>query len=324
MKHLVFFSFIFSSSTLFAAAYSCSATDVSNNNCSGIIKLNSAAALGQCLPEGQPSDVAAMLSRNNIGGFMGAIPADRGQSDKSVRNPTSLTDLNNPRMSALARVVGALDKIGNGNMSALRNHNSTIQVIFAGAGTTSGNSRRHGNQIQLAPGGQNRTGMQGTSTCGGVDNIGLIAHEIGHFIGGNNNRENYNSYALAMSAGPCRLSQYSGRNQSEEFAEVVAAYITYPEAFLDKGANCRRAFEYMKRLFGEPDMTMSCDARKNSYDATSSTYAGRTQELLDAMPVPTPSRRLRFSPQYYKSSTTVDELVNSVPFSIQGEDSSID
>lgn len=308
---------ILNSVSLHAASYSCLPGDIENNNCFDLIKFNSAAALGECLPEGSPSDVEALLKRNNITGNTGAIPRDlrpRVENSLRVRSVIPFNDLEDPRMLALTRVVGALDKIGNGNMNALR-EGGAIQVIFAGAGTTSGNSRRNGSQIQLVPGDQNMDGTMHQSTCGGVDNIGLIAHEIGHYIAGNNNDENFNKYKDAMRLGACRLSQYCiDKGTGEEFAEVVAAYITHPEAFIDKGANCRRAFNFMKGLFGEPNMTMSCEARKNSYDPSSPEYAGRTEELLRSIPLMQPSRRLRFSPSFYNGNI---DLNNTFQFQLR-------
>ncbi len=312
---ILFGILIFTTVTAHSARYSCSEVDVRNNNCFDLIKLNSAAALGTCLPQGSPADVSAMLSRNNVTGNTGAIPRDlrpRRQNDLTATRVTPFSDLTDPRMVALTRVVNAFDKIGNGSMSALRS-GSRIDVIFEGRGTTSGNSRKHGNQIQLVGGTQNMTGTMGHSTCEGVDNIGLIAHEIGHYIGGHNNRENYKAYEDAMALGRCRLSQYSidkaGDGVGEEFAEVVAAYITYPDAFVGKGANCRRAFEFMKNLFGEPDMTMSCDARRRSYRVNAPRSAYEEAELIRNIPLMPSTTRLRFAPGYYRARPNRDFLI---------------
>jgi len=299
---------IFWQSNCFASKYFCEEKLVRENTCFDLIKLNSAAALGECLPVGQPKDALALLKRNNISGNIGLIPKDlrpRRNNNLSARNIKSLENLEDPRMLALIRVVSALDKIGDGSLSVLKNNSKGIKVIFQGPGSTSGNSRRHGNQIQLAEGNQNQQGMLGHSTCGGVDNIGLITHEIGHYVGGGNNREVYNAYQLQVRRlGACRLSQYANDQNdkgdfTEEFAEVFAAYVTHPEAFIDKGANCRRAFNFMKNLFGEPDMTMSCEARKASYKATSKFPAGHSEKLLRRFPFQKPKKAIRFSPDRY-------------------------
>lgn len=229
-----------------------------------LVKMNQAAGLGECLPAGVPGDIEGLFERNNINPYMGANPRSRGRA-------TGLTPLSgntNPRITALARVVAAYDRIGGGALRSLK-EGSDIEVVFANNRSTATLSRRIGQQIQLTPGNQNMTGTAHTSTCGGVDNIGLIAHEIAHYVGGSDNQRNYNAFLRAMGGRQCMISNYADNNLGEHFAEVAAAYLTMPHAFRGKGESCRRAFNFMKELFNEPEMTMSCEARRNSYSLSS-------------------------------------------------------
>lgn len=68
----------------------------------------------------------------------------------------------------------------------------------------------------------------------------------------------------------CRLTSYCTRNRGEEIAEVIAAYVTMPQAFDSIGGRpqdraCQKAMEFMKETFGESDFDTTCDHRKTSY-----------------------------------------------------------
>jgi hypothetical protein len=242
------------------AGYSCSPEDVKASKCTDLVKLNSAAALGQCLPDDIPNDIPSLFKKNNISVSTGSIPRRR----KAVKNLDPIEDYSDPKVLALARVVLALDQIGNGKLKALK-EGENIDVIFANKNSPSKNSRRFGSQIQIKGGTQNMTGTQHSSACQGMDNMGLHAHELGHYIAGNNDSKVLNDYISFMKGNQCRLTSYTTKNNSEEIAEVIAAYVTMPQAFLNKGESCNMAFNFMKNLFGEPYLTMSCQSRKTSY-----------------------------------------------------------
>ena len=89
---------------------------------------------------------------------------------------------------------------------------------------------------------------------------GLLAHEIGHYVG---NRGGYNGYPVG-----CHISQYTthtlsgrrhapGTQRNEEFAEVFAAYVLQPER-LRQYPGCQAAFNHMRRMFGGRDPGNDC------------------------------------------------------------------
>lgn len=240
--------------------YACSAKTSQEDQCRDLVKLNRSAGLGTCLPEGPPENISELLRRNNIHPHMGNNPQARDEAT----NLTPLTDTNNPRLVALARVVEAFDQIGDGSFSALRD-GGKIDVVFANSQSGATNSRRYGPQVQLTGGNQNMIGTGHASTCAGVDNHGLIAHELGHYVAGNNNERVMKRYLNHMGHKKCDLTTYSKKNRSEEFAEVIAAYITLPQKFSDPSPDCLHALEFMKTLFGEPNFVKTCDGRRNSY-----------------------------------------------------------
>ncbi len=247
------------------SAYGCSLENANDNNCRDLIKLNTDAGLGRCLAQGTPQSIPNLLQRNNIELYTGNNPRERGRA----QNMQAFSDYNDPRVVAVARVVEAIDRIGDGRMTALEDVDP-IEIVFANPQSTATNSRRIGNQIQLTGGNQNQTGTAHTSSCGGQDNHALIAHEIGHYIAGNNNSEIMNKYLQHMNGEVCRLTNYCTRDRGEEIAEVIAAYITMPQAFDSLGGraqdrSCQKALEFMKETFGEDDFSATCRHRQSSY-----------------------------------------------------------
>lgn len=234
---------------------------------SSLVKLTPTAALGQCLPQSNPTNVTEILRRNNIEVLTGSLPKERGPASSLV----PLTDVTDERMIAVARILAAYEGLGNGSMDALRS-GEKISIIFDNGNSDCSNSRRFESQIQLCPGNQNRQGMNGNTEHGGVDNMALIAHEIAHYVGGCQGGKRYEEYNKYMAGGQCKITSYAAKNPQEEFAEVMAAYITMPQAFKDKGKNCETAFKFMRALFGEnTELNLSqseselCRIRQASY-----------------------------------------------------------
>lgn len=259
--------------------YACSVTNANAGRCAGLVKLNMDAGLGRCLPQGSLSDERAtrFLANNRIYPKLGFNPRERTCSS----NLRPLTDTSDPRLQALTRVMLAFDNIG-GGLGELFSGGNEIRVVFGDETSAARNSRRVGprerqglrgcgdgmiDEIQLSGGQQNMTGTGHSSLCQGTDNIGLIAHELGHMVGGANNGEHYNAYVRTMGSSRCNLTGYgtSGDYPVEPFAEVLAAYVTMPQLFQGKGPGCEKAFRFMQTLFNEPNMTMSCEARRSSY-----------------------------------------------------------
>lgn len=238
-----------------------------SNTCERLVKLNSASALGECLDPKDPKDIAALFARHNIQVYEGTIPKKRG----SVKDPKLIEDYSDQRVLAVAKVVAAYEGIGNGKMDALKK-SGPIKIIFDNGKSVSKTSRRFEDEIQLRAGSDNINGMLGQSEHNGVDNIGLIAHELGHYIGGCNDGENYKKYDEYMGGMHCKVSNYASKKPEEEFAEVIAAYLTIPQAFKDKGKECDKAFSFMRVLFGEStdistkmSATELCKYRQVSY-----------------------------------------------------------
>ena len=246
------------------SGYSCSEEKIRNNTCKKLVKLNHDAALGKCLPEGKPQNIAALLKRNNIEAFTGPNPKKRGLVQDKKLN--SFTDYNDVKIVALARVVNAFEKISKKGFKPFevkdKDGNITpIQVVFNENGSAT-NSRRIKNQIQLTGGNQNASGTLGQSTCNGLDNHGLIAHELAHFVAGSwEEGKALDKYHKYMNGERCKLTSYSSKNLAEELAEVIAAYITMPQMFDDKGNTCKKAFTFVKDLFGESQEVNSCETR---------------------------------------------------------------
>ena len=213
-----------------------------------LIKLNSKAANGDCLP-GMRRSIANVIKKNKIRPFTGKT------SRSGSTNLKKLTNTRDDRLESLAKVVGTIEQIGNKNFSAHKG----VKIVF---GKTYGPSRRLHDHIQLNPGNQNTRPMRRT-VHGGTDNMALIAHEIGHQVG--NRQGLYNKYFKAVKA--CGITNYAknrDRGRREEFAEVFAAYIANPALFNGKGRNCQKAFQFFAKQFGERNAKTTCSSRKSS------------------------------------------------------------
>lgn len=213
-----------------------------------LIKLDSKAANGDCLP-GMRQSISKTIKKSRVRPYTGKT------SRQGATNQRKLTNRSDDRLEALAKVVGAIQQIGNKSFSAHKG----VKVIF---GSTWGPSRRLPDHIQLNPGNQNTRPMRRTSH-GGTDNMALIAHEIGHQVG--NTQKLYSKYFKAVKA--CNITNYAKnrtRGRKEEFAEVFAAYISNPSLFNGKGSNCKKAFKFFANEFGERNAKMTCRSRRSS------------------------------------------------------------
>jgi hypothetical protein len=165
-----------------------------------------------------------------------------------------------------SRVLDVIDRIGDGRFQG---HRYITLYFYRQRNAVSG---RDSEGVHLRPGNQNEQGL-GT-TDGGVHNCGLIAHEIGHQVGWwvppnqPNGAEDRLYDIYFREVGNCRLTGYSRphpqRGRVEEFAEVFGAYISNPALFRDKGENCDAAFRFFAEQFGETDIQMSCESRRES------------------------------------------------------------
>jgi len=257
---------------------SCSAKGIRESRCQRLIKMNAHAALGLCLPDGDAGNLEELMQKHNINVYSGRIPVLKGPvRRKSNINLNSNANKNLRRV--LSKVLLAFDSIGTskingrtvkGGVNQLKK-SSGVDIIFDDGTSVGRYSRKHGRQIQLKRGSQNRAGCAGHSTHGGVDNVALIVHELSHYVGSYSG--GYDGLWNATGGKFCMVSNYSdgsskmklGAKKAEHFAEAFTAYMLMPERFIGKGPACDKAFNYMKKFFGEPDMTKSCIARKRSY-----------------------------------------------------------
>ncbi len=247
-------------------SYSCSQKMARNNQCKSLIKLNMDSGLGKCLPNHTPKDISLLFKQNKIEVYLGNNPKIRGKA-KDLKKFNNFSD---PRVVAVARIIEAINKIGNGTTKSISTQ-PNIQIVFSNTKSNATNSRRIANQIQLAGGNQNNIGTDFKSLFAGQDNYGLIAHEIAHYFAGADKEKVFQNYIKALNGKHCQLTSYSHQNRKEEFAEIFAAYITMPQAFtqfVSKAQQkvCTQAFKFMKELFGEKEMTPTCQARKTSYN----------------------------------------------------------
>jgi len=214
----------------------------------GLVKSNVQSANGDCLP-GATASINTIIKRNKVRPYTGDT------SRSGSRNLRTLASTSDDRLQSLAMVLGTIEQIGRTDFSAQKN----VKIVF---GRKAQSSRRLSDHIQLNPGNQNTRPMRSTK-YGGTDNMGLIAHELGHEVG--NNQNFYSRYFKAV--GPCNITRYAksrSRGRREEFAEVFAAYITNPSLFQNRGRNCTKAFEFFKTAFNERDLRMSCSSRRSS------------------------------------------------------------
>lgn len=86
-------------------------------------------------------------------------------------------------------------------------------------------------------------------------NVARLMHELGHKVG---NSGAYDQFSKFPGASKCRITGYAGTKRNECFAEVFAAYVTFPDLLQHK---CPAAAAFMsQKLFQtSPDRLANCD-----------------------------------------------------------------
>lgn len=111
-----------------------------------------------------------------------------------------------------------------------------------------GHSRQTGGGIILK-----RNGAKNYST-----NVAQLVHELGHLVG---NQGGYGQYRKYVGTKPCVVSSYSASKFNEQFAEVFAAFVTYPELIENNDSKaCQMAFQFFSRaMFDNGNLAKTCD-----------------------------------------------------------------
>lgn len=81
-------------------------------------------------------------------------------------------------------------------------------------------------------------------------NIGMLFHELAHYLGNNRREDNMSSYLRYFQAVPsgCCFSWYCNRNRNEEFAEVFSSFLLNPANLLKEGGpNCKAAYDFFRK-----------------------------------------------------------------------------
>lgn len=99
-------------------------------------------------------------------------------------------------------------------------------------------------------------GRDGASSFG--SNVAQLVHELGHLVG---NQGAYAQYKKYMGNKMCVVSGYSDDKFNEQFAEVFAAFVTYPELIENNDSKaCQLAFQFFSRaLFDNGQLARTCD-----------------------------------------------------------------
>lgn len=227
-------------------------------------------ANGICLPEIPQEKQKAVLESNKIRAFgfnsqsyKKAHPNSRDSYHLNKKTPDHKNhkyhrDLSQSEKQALAKVIHTIETLGNGEFSYHRGAHFRFGNIW-------GPSRFDGTYVQINPGGQNMSALE-DKTQGGRDNHGVIAHELGHYIG---HKGLYKEYRREVGGG-CHVSKYSKKRFNEEFADVFAAYVTNPDLLKNKGPYCDLAIKFFNKKFGvdAKNVSNTCVARKRLNENT--------------------------------------------------------
>lgn len=110
-----------------------------------------------------------------------------------------------------------------------------------------GVSRRTPAEIQITRNGGKNYG----------ENIAQIVHEIGHSVGWGGAYEEYRRF---MGGNRCIVTSYSATKFNEQFAEVFAAFVTYPKLMKSNNSRgCKMAYEFFeKHLFARGSLAQKC------------------------------------------------------------------
>lgn len=97
-------------------------------------------------------------------------------------------------------------------------------------------------------------------------NVGMLMHELGHYVGNNKNPENPAAYAKYFRAvpTPCHFSWYAQQSRNEEFADVFASFIVNPKNLLKMGSpGCKKAYEFFKTKVFPKEPLAKCPGSAN-------------------------------------------------------------
>lgn len=229
-----------------------------------VVKMEPRSARGVCLPEIREVDSSEVLKRNNVRYF--GFNSDQyrkdhpnskdnyhlGKKTQDHNNTKYHRELSASEKEALAKVIYTVESLGDGSFEYHKGAHYRFGNIW-------GPSRFDGRYIQINPGGQNMKALDNKSQ-GGRDNHGVIAHELGHFIG---HKGLYTEYRREVGGG-CHVSKYSKKRFNEEFADVFAAYVTNPDLLKNKGPYCDLAIKFFDKKFGvdKGQVANNCIARK--------------------------------------------------------------
>lgn len=110
-----------------------------------------------------------------------------------------------------------------------------------------GNSSQGAMQISISRNGGRQYGR----------NVAQLVHELGHLVG---NAGAYRQYREAVGGRYCVVSGYSDDRANEQFAEVFAAFVTYPSLIKDnKSSACQAAYKFFsEKLFAKGDLADKC------------------------------------------------------------------
>ena len=183
-----------------------------------VLKMAERVSNGDCLPPSS-EDPEAVLKRNDVQ-IQGKAKAEEKK--------------------ALARAILAIERAGAGTFHA---HHGARFVYRTGHVR----SRFNGKAIEINPGRQNVHALRDKS-LGGTNNVGLHAHELGHFVGGQGLYAKY--FAAVPKDKRCLVSKYAESRRNEEFAEAFAAYLLDPERLSHGGEGCERARNFFSEIFG--------------------------------------------------------------------------
>lgn len=87
------------------------------------------------------------------------------------------------------------------------------------------------------------------------ENVTRLMHELGHKVG---NAGSYDDYRDYVGRNKCGITTYAKKKTNEEFAEVFAAFVTWPDKLKE---TCPRSFRFFsQRLFPKSESkTATCD-----------------------------------------------------------------
>ena len=92
------------------------------------------------------------------------------------------------------------------------------------------------------------------------ERVAQLVHELGHFLGNNGA---YSEYIQATGGSMCRVTSYSLSRPNEQFAEVFATFVTFPEHLKKQDSNaCRKAYAFFERkMFSNGILAQRCNSK---------------------------------------------------------------